>query len=191
VSLNQGLPGHRLFDRPEHHMDLILWRHAQAHALPLDPEQQALAEAGEPLIVHIEPALDLARTLTPKGERQAERMAHWLNQRLTEATKVIVSPAQRTQQTALALGRHFKTLNQLNPHASVDDLLAAARWPRAKEPVLIVGHQPTLGLLAARLMTGQDQAWSIRKGAVWWLRGRERDGELQVTLHAVQQPDFL
>ena len=58
-------------------------------------------------------------------------------------------------------------------------------------PVLIVGHQPTLGMLAARLLTGQDLAWSVKKGGVWWLRSRERDGQTQVTLHAVQAPDFL
>lgn len=160
-------------------MDLILWRHAQAQALPMD-------EA-----MHIDPAQDLARCLTPKGERQAERMAQWLNQRVPESVRVLVSPARRTQQTAMALGRSFKTVQSLNPQASVDDLLLAARWPRAKDPVLIVGHQPTLGLLAARLLTGQDLEWAIRKGAVWWLRGRERDGVLQVTLHAVQPPDLL
>lgn len=172
-------------------MDLILWRHAQAHALPLDEELQTLAVAGEEVTVHIDLAQDLARTLTPKGERQAERMAHWLNQRLPDTTRVLVSPAQRTQQTAMALGRSYKTVRSIDPQASVDDLLAAARWPRNKDPVLIVGHQPTLGLLAARLLTGQDLAWSVRKGAVWWLRSRERDGETSVTLHAVQSPDFL
>ncbi|MBI5925198.1 MAG: histidine phosphatase family protein [Aquabacterium sp.] len=172
-------------------MDLILWRHAQAHALPLDEELQTRAAAGEDLTVHIDLAQDLARTLTPKGERQAERMAHWLNQRLPDTTRVLVSPAQRTQQTAMALGRSYKTVRSIDPQASVDDLLAAARWPRNKDPVLIVGHQPTLGMLAARLLTGQDLAWSVRKGAVWWLRSRERDGETSVTLHAVQTPDFL
>lgn len=172
-------------------MDLILWRHAQAHALPLDDVLQARAEAGEDLTVHIDMAQDLARTLTPKGERQAERMAHWLNQRLPDTTRVLVSPAQRTQQTALALGRSFKTVKSISPQASVDDLLEAARWPRARDAVLLVGHQPTLGMLAARLLTGQDLAWSVRKGAVWWLRSRERDGEVNVTLHAVQSPDFL
>lgn len=170
-------------------MDLILWRHAQAHVLPPDMAPVVLAEGEE--ATPLAPALDLARTLTPKGERQAERMAAWLNQRLTEATKVIASPAQRTQQTAMALGRHIRTVPSIDPQASVDDLLAAARWPRGRDPVLIVGHQPTLGLLAARLMTGQDLPWTIRKGAVWWLRGRERDGAWQVTLHAVQQPDFI
>lgn len=158
-------------------MDLILWRHAQAHDLPL------VDEGG--------PAADLARKLTPKGERQAERMAFWLNQRLSQATRVLVSPAQRTQQTALALERRFKTVPTLAPDASVDDVLAAARWPLSKDPVLIVGHQPTLGLLAARLLAGQDQPWALRKGAVWWLRGREREGQWQVSLHAVQSPDFL
>ncbi len=172
-------------------MDLILWRHAQAHALPLDDELQVRAAAGEDVTVHIDLAQDLARTLTPKGERQAERMAQWLNQRLPDTARVFVSPAQRTQQTAMALGRSYKTVPALNPQASVDDLLAAARWPRAKDPVLIVGHQPTLGMLAARLLTGQDLAWAVRKGAVWWLRSREREGETSVTLHAVQSPDFL
>lgn len=172
-------------------MDLILWRHAQAHALPLDEALQARAEAGEDITVHIDLVQDMARTLTPKGERQAERMAHWLNRRLPDTTRVLVSPAQRTQQTALALGRSFKTVKTIDPQASVDDLLEATRWPRGSGAVLLVGHQPTLGMLAARLMTGQDLAWSIRKGAVWWLRSRERDGQTSVTLQAVQSPEFL
>lgn len=172
-------------------MDLILWRHAQAVALPLDEATQARVDAGHDVTIHIDPEQDMARALTQKGERQAERMAQWLNQRLPESTRVMASPARRTQQTVAALERPFKTVRALNPQASVDDLLKAARWPNARDPVLIVGHQPTLGMLAARLLTGQDLAWSIRKGAVWWLRSRERDGEVQVTLHAVQSPDFL
>ncbi|WP_298014347.1 histidine phosphatase family protein [uncultured Aquabacterium sp.] len=159
-------------------MDLILWRHAQAITLP------TVEEGGAPHDL----AADLARPLTPKGERQAERMAAWLNQRLSAGARVLVSPAVRTQQTARALGRDFRTVPSLDPRATVDDLLAAARWPQARDPVLIVGHQPVLGLLAARLMAGQDQPWSLRKGAVWWLRGRERDGTLQVTLLAVESP---
>lgn len=162
-------------------MDLILWRHAQA--------QMLLSEDGESLLP-FELERDLARTLTPKGQRQAERMAEWLNQRLPDTTRVLASPAVRTQQTATALGRKVRTLDTLNPLASVEDLLAAARWPVSRDPVLIVGHQPTLGLLAARLLTGQDLPWSVRKGAVWWLRSRERDGDEQVVLHAVMPPDM-
>jgi phosphohistidine phosphatase len=172
-------------------MDLILWRHAQAEALPLDDELAQQAAAGQPVTVQIDWQADLARMLTAKGHRQAERMATWLNAHLPEGTRVLVSPAQRTQQTALALGRSFKTVSALNPQASVDDLLKAARWPDARTPALIVGHQPTLGQLAARLLTGHDLAWSVKKGGVWWLRTRERDGEQQVTLQTVLNPDSL
>lgn len=160
-------------------MDLILWRHAQA--VMLEDEGGTVA---------FDLARDLARPLTPKGERQAARMAEWLNQRLPDTTRILASPARRTQQTAEALGRRFRTVDALNPLASADDLLVAARWPDAREPVLIVGHQPTLGLLAARLLAGQEQPWSVRKGAVWWLRSREREGDPQVVLHAVMPPDL-
>jgi phosphohistidine phosphatase len=153
-------------------MDLILWRHAEAH-LPRD---------GQP---------DAERALTTKGERQAQRMAEWLNQRLAHSTRVLVSPALRTQQTAKALGRSFKTSAALGPEAGIEALLQAARWPQSAEPVLVVGHQPTLGLVASQLLAGLPQAWSLKKAAVWWLRHRERDGEVQVVLQAVQGPDCL
>lgn len=153
-------------------MDLILWRHAEAH----------LVREGQ---------TDLERALTPKGERQAQRMAEWLNQRLAQSTRILVSPALRCQQTAQALARPYKTVNALAPEASVETLLAAAKWPSAGEPVLVVGHQPTLGLAAAWLLAGIAQPWSVKKGAVWWVRQRERADEERVVLQAVQGADLL
>jgi phosphohistidine phosphatase len=153
-------------------MDLILWRHAEAHVVK-------------------EGQTDLERALTTKGERQAHRMAEWLNQRMAHTTRVLVSPALRCQQTATALGRHFKTVDALGPEQDARDLLSAVRWPESTEPVLVVGHQPTLGLVAARLIAELPQAWSVKKGAVWWLRDRGRDEGAHVALLAVQSPDFL
>ena len=120
-------------------------------------------------------------------------MALWLNQHLTDSTRVLVSPALRTQQTAAALGRPFRTVDSLAPGASVQDVLKAARYPLSREAVLVVGHQPTLGWVIAELMdaTNPAQAWSIRKGAVWWLQWREREGHPQVTLRTVLGPDTL
>jgi phosphohistidine phosphatase len=153
-------------------MDLILWRHAEAF------------DAGEE-------GDDLARPLTAKGERQAQRVGAWLGRQLPAGAKVLVSPALRAQQTAAVLDRKLKTVDALAPGGSVDGLLHAARWPDARDAVLIVGHQPTLGLAAAYLLSGQAQVWPVRKGGVWWLRGRERGGELQVLLHAVVGPEIL
>jgi len=154
-------------------MDLILWRHAEA---------ELLAEGGS----------DLERRLTAKGERQAQRMAAWLNERLPDDCLVLSSPAARTHATALALGRDLHLLPALAPDAEPEALLAAAGWPEPPhQSVLLVGHQPTLGRLAARLLAGQDQAWAVKKGAVWWLRARERAGRRELTLVAVQGPDQL
>ncbi len=152
-------------------MDLILWRHAEA------VEREGLP--------------DLERMLTTKGERQAARMADWLNHRIAHSTRVLVSPALRCQQTAKALGRKFRTVEAIAPEASPQALLEAARWPESTEPVLVVGHQPTLGQVAALLLGGQAQPWSVKKGAAWWLRSRDREGSAQVVLHAVMGPDAL
>lgn len=153
-------------------MDLILWRHAEAHELREGQD-------------------DLDRALTAKGERQAQRVADWLNRQLPSSTRVLASPARRAQQTAAALDRKVKTVPALVPEATVEALLHTARWPDAREPVLVVGHQPTLGLVAAYLLSAQPQAWAVRKGAAWWLRAREREGQLQIVLHAVVSAELV
>lgn len=150
-------------------MDLILWRHAEA-------------EDGIP---------DRTRKLTAKGERQAELMASWLRERLPKGARIIVSPAKRAQQTAVALSGKFETLREIDVGASVPALLAAAGWPDAKGAVLVVGHQPTLGQAAALLLGGDDALWSVKKGAVWWFSSRVRQEETQVVLRAVMAPDLL
>jgi len=150
-------------------MDLILWRHAEA-------------EPGEP---------DLGRRLTSKGLKQAERIAAWLEPRLPDTTRIFVSPAARAQQTALALGRKFRTVDEIAPGASAASLLSAAGWPDAREPVLVVGHQPTLGEVAAMLLAGDAGSWSVKKGAVWWLSNRTRDGDAGVVLKLAIGPDLV
>jgi phosphohistidine phosphatase len=153
-------------------MDLIFWRHAEAFE-PLEGQD------------------DLTRTLTPRGEKQAKRMAEWLDRQLPEGVKVLVSPAQRTLQTAMALDRKYKVREELAPNAEPDQVLLAAGWPDAKMPILIVGHQPTLGQIIAALMGLSVQDCTVRKGAVWWLRSRLRDGVRQTVVMTVQNPDLL
>ncbi len=150
-------------------MDLILWRHCEA-------------EPGEP---------DLGRRLTGKGVKQAERMAAWLDSHLPDTCRILVSPADRTVQTAQALNRKFRTVAELGPGASVAAVLAAANWPEAREPVLVVGHQPTLGMVASFLLSGEEAYWSVRKGAVWWLSNRAKEDGAAVVLKAVQSPEFI
>jgi phosphohistidine phosphatase len=150
-------------------MELLLWRHAEA-------------EDGTP---------DIARELTAKGQRQADRVAAFLDRHLPSDTRILVSPAARTRQTVSALTDHFTLAPSLAPGASVQDVLDAARWPNSDGSVLIVGHQPTLGAVAAQLLESTETSLSIKKGALWWFSRRERDGVAQTTLRLVITPEFL
>jgi len=153
-------------------MDLILWRHAEARE----------AADGED---------DLQRPLTARGEKQAARMAAWLDRQLPEGLRVMSSPALRTQQTVQALGRKYKLRAELLPGGSPHDLLELARWPHARGAVLVVGHQPMLGQTIAQLLGLQAGDCAVRKGAVWWLRQRQRHEQPETVVMAVQTADFL
>ncbi len=151
-------------------MDLILWRHAEAED----------AEGHIP---------DLERRLTKRGEKQARRVAHWLLARLPQGTRVLVSPAQRTRQTADALDTAYEIEPRIAPGAAATEILAAAGWPRHQGTVLLVGHQPSLGELASLLLLGEETGLSVRKGALWWFEHRARGGQAGAVLRSVVDPD--
>ncbi len=150
-------------------MDLILWRHAEA-------------EDGMP---------DAKRRLTDKGQKQAQQMAIWLHAHLPKNTRILASPTTRTQQTVQALELPFETLTDVGISASAVSILTAAGWPDASNAVLVVGHQPTLGQLAAYLLCGEEQYWSVKKGALWWISNRVRQGEGQSVLRCSFAPEML
>lgn len=150
-------------------MELILWRHAEA-------------EDGSP---------DLERELTSKGRKQADKMASFLRARLPEHTRILVSPARRTQQTVLALTNHFITDAALGTSASPQTVLDAVGWPDAEGTVLVVGHQPVLGQIAALLLADSSAGFSVKKGAVWWLTRRSSEGDYQTNLKLAIAPDSL
>ena len=157
-------------------MDLILWRHAEAEDWP-EGDGQASS--------------DMDRSLTARGEKQAARMAAWLDRQLPEGARIVVSPARRCEQTALALGRKFRLRPEIAPDASPAKLLELVQWPFAKSPVLVIGHQPTLGQTIAQLMGLLESDCPVKKGALWWLRNRDRDGHSQTVVVTVQSPEVL
>ena len=136
----------------------------------------------------------MSRALTPRGERQAERMSKWLQRRLPEEVLILVSPAKRTQQTVTPLLREFQTLDELAPQASAHQVLELVGWYSGKKshrPIVVVGHQPTLGLVASTILCGEPQHWSVRTGSVWWLRRRETEGRAETQLVAMQWPELI
>jgi phosphohistidine phosphatase len=152
-------------------MNLILWRHAEA-------EDHA--------------ASDLARQLTPRGRKQAQGIAKWLKTRIGDDAVLLASPATRTIQTVEAFGDRYRVVDELAPGARAQSVLDAAGWPDGiAETVVVIGHQPTLGHVAALLMTGSEAEWSIKKSGIWWFQSRSRNGDGQTVLRAVMNPDLL
>jgi phosphohistidine phosphatase len=153
-------------------MNLIVWRHAEA-------------EDSEP---------EIERKLTARGHKQAEKMATWLRSRLPEAHQVSVSPARRTIQTADALTHDYRIDPRLAPGADPALYLAALDWPVGPPDsggtMVLVGHQPFVGQLVSLVLTGSELDWSVKKGALWWLATREREGG-DVIVRAVVSADML
>ena len=150
-------------------MELILWRHADA-------------EEGE---------RDMERKLTGKGRKQAERVGEWLLARLPGRYSVLASPARRARETADALGTRYKIAERLAPGAAPGEVLKLCGWPSHKGAVVVVGHQPDLGRVAALLVAGAEVEWSVKKGGLWWLSNRERGGGTEVVVRAVIAPDLI
>jgi phosphohistidine phosphatase len=154
--------------------DIILWRHAEA---------EDVSASGK----------DTDRVLTKRGRKDAARMAKWLSQYLPTVTVVLCSPAQRCQETAAALS----ALNQvqiiiedfLSVDSSVERITKELASKYSTKTVLIVGHQPNLGLLAVKLLGMHQSAGVVKKGSVWWLRQRLAGNDSTYYIYTVKQAD--
>lgn len=166
-------------------INLILWRHAEAE---MD------SDSGN----------DVDRVLTRRGRKDASKMAKWLYQHLPASTKILSSPASRCLETAHAL-------KELSTHRNEPFVITVADFlgidngvevierevidrADADETVLIVGHQPNLGLLVVKFLGMDETACVIKKGSVWWLRQRAINGTSDAELHyyllTVQLPHY-
>lgn len=162
--------------------DIMLWRHADA--LPSD---NTLA--------------DSARPLSKKGLQQARLMGSWLKPHLADEARIITSPALRATQTAVALTSAYQIYPALAPEASlqniIDTLASIVETDPGCRQLVIVGHQPWLGLLAAQLLqiaesaTHHRQALAIQKSAIWWFRPTKAAEDPTFKLLTVQHPAFL
>lgn len=158
--------------------NLILWRHAEAEE-------------------NSETGLDTDRALTKAGRKDAAKMAKWLNEYLPPNTEILSSPAKRCLETVSALNQlpESKRNYQVNIESflgvdsNAESIAKQLLNDDSKQTKLIVGHQPNLGLLIAKILGMKDGA-VVKKGAVWWLRQRSVDGVIQTYLFTVQNPDY-
>ena len=131
--------GQRCQTRPVQPRRLVLVRHAQAAAGSVDAE----------------------RPLTERGSRHAAAIGTWLDQAGVAPDRVLVSPARRARQTwqraSARLPQHPQpVIDERILENTVAALLGAVQdTPDEVQTLAVVGHNPSIGELAADLDDGQ------------------------------------
>jgi phosphohistidine phosphatase len=101
---------------------------------------------------------DELRSLTPDGREQARSLGERLADEAVRADAVLTSPLLRARETgellAKALASSSEPDERLAPGATTDDVRAAVAG--RGEAVVVVGHQPDLGRIAAELTGGPE-----------------------------------
>ncbi len=112
---------------------------------------------------------DYDRALTDEGRAQLERTAHALLRLGIKPDVILTSPLVRAKQTAAIVGPAldvpFEEANELQPGCLLDDLLRLlSRYPL--ETIMLVGHQPDLASMAARLINADERGLVLKKGGL-------------------------
>ncbi|MCX6543825.1 MAG: phosphohistidine phosphatase SixA [Acidobacteria bacterium] len=114
---------------------------------------------------------DAARPLTDEGTARLREQFKALSRLDVEIERVLTSPLVRAMQTAALLRESLTptpavvVVDALRPGDRFDALMAElAKLPRVRG-VALVGHEPSIGMAAARLM-GARGAIRFKKGAV-------------------------
>jgi phosphohistidine phosphatase len=162
--------------------NLILWRHADAEVDSVTGK-------------------DTDRVLSKSGQKDAVKMAKWLHKHLPENTEILCSPARRCLETLAALQQLDNTDTQhegktypvqivdfLSIDSSAQMIVKNVANEDSSKTLLLIGHQPNLGRVIAKLLQMNEGACVVKKGAVWWLRHRLMVGQSQTYLHAVRNP---
>ncbi len=116
-------------------MDLILWRHAEA-------------EPGEP---------DMDRRLTAKGRSRPSDVGKWLDHRLPDTCRILVSPGEtRAADGASAASANSGPSDELAPEVVRRALLAAANWPTRARPSWLSDTSRRSARVASFLLAGEE-----------------------------------
>jgi phosphohistidine phosphatase len=135
-------------------MKLLIVRHAIAE------DREEFARTGKD---------DSLRPITDEGRKKMKQGARGLKHLLPEIDLLATSPLTRAAQTAAVLdsvygGLKEVEIEELAPEASPVEFLS---WLRQQtgETVTVVGHEPSISLIASWLLTGTEKRlFSFRKG---------------------------
>jgi phosphohistidine phosphatase len=114
---------------------------------------------------------DTKRPLTDEGKSGLKRAARGLVRLGVVFDTMLTSPLVRARQTADIIANEYNdrppvvTVDSLSPNASFQSVLTDLEKHSRKSRIALVGHEPDLGELAARL-AGFRRPLEFKKGAI-------------------------
>jgi phosphohistidine phosphatase len=121
-------------------MNMYLVRHGEAVSAELDPE----------------------RPLTRAGREEVERVAQMAAAKNIQVAAVFHSGILRAKQTAEILAGHLRLTDKVQQLSGLlpqdDPAIAKAELQTAEQPLMLVGHLPHIGRLAALLISGTAES---------------------------------
>lgn len=131
---------------------------------------------------------DAGRWLSAKGRKVTRKVARWLGKSSKRRPAVIwTSPLVRAVQTAeiVAAGVDYpgevKPCAELSPGRDPGDLIKLLASASADSPLALVGHEPSLSLIAGALL-GDIGFTGFKKSAVMGLEWADGKGALRFVL---------
>ena len=139
---------------------------------------------------------DSKRKLTPEGKEKMQEIARGLKRLGFEVDWIVTSPLVRAAETAQIIAGSLDSkipmdfCDELRPGEPAEKLLSFLAKQPERRRVLLVGHEPDLSMLAARLIgAGRSANLAFKKGGcclitseefpaksegqlVWWLTPR-------------------
>lgn len=117
---------------------------------------------------------DADRALTPEGQEKMRRAAAGLKRLGVAPDVVLSSPLRRAQETAAVVAGELLSESSveiyppLAPGHDPEEVCKGLRPHRSARELMLVGHEPNMGLLASHLLTGSPTlvALPFKKGAV-------------------------
>src|SRR5206468_5242016 len=112
---------------------------------------------------------EAGRALTPRGKAQFRVAARGLARLTRRADVLLTSPLPRARLTAEIAARAFEqvapAIEPALAHSSVDGIVAALKTHPPGARIALVGHEPLLGALLARLLgAAQGERPAFEKG---------------------------
>jgi len=140
---------------------------------------------------------DAERALTAQGRERTLRAAQGLARVVDRPGVLLASPKVRAHQTACLLGEVFDLSVETCEPLAGHDLVAIERVLRRRpeDSVALIGHEPTLGYLAAALLgiTGGEGEIEVKKATAVVIEApfHEADHAMPATLKMLLPPRVL